>query len=169
MSKRKINIYYALALFLAAALSAREEVIPGRSTGPAFLYRIEVPESWVRETIEIVEDTQKPIAEFRAGDVRVTIHNFPSMRIPPGAQVERWKKQTPPLAIESQAFSGFQGLFFDSETTLAWALEWGASRRTNEEGCADVTFKATGPVQASRAEIIRAARSFERIEAPCEW
>ena len=145
----------------------REETILGRSGQP--LYRIEVPAKWERVGVAASEDTTLPIAEFRAGDVRFVIHNFPGKKIPPPLQVERWKGQSKPRRIEAAAFSGYRGLVFESDTVLAWALEWGATKKGEGEEMADVTLKATGPIEKLREEVLSSARTFERMSSPCEW
>lgn len=154
-------------LFLALSLQAREEVISGRKGDP--LYRIEVPDTWVRTPLNVTDNTMEPLAEFKGEGVRMVIHNFPGRMIPPQAQIERWKKQSPQRLLEPAAFSGFQGLFFEGEKVLAWALEWGSSKQVSDEAASDVTIKVTGEVDRERPALIKAARSFELIEAPCEW
>lgn len=176
MSKRKFNIYPAFIrrwiifslLSFPLLVEAKVELISGRHSNEP-LYRLHVPDHWKRKAVELTTDTQKPIAEFQVEGVRITVHNFPSIRIPPQAQVDRWNKQSNAEVIENQSFAGFQGLFFENNTTLAWALEWGACRRQPKEIFSDVTFKAVGAVGQFREEIIKSARSFEVIEDQCEW
>lgn len=168
-------MWFALLLFFGFFVSEdaspyRKEVINGR--GGQALYRIEVPEEWVTIQVKQNEDTREPIAEFAFGNVRFLIHNFPGMRIPPSAQVERWNRQTPSRFVEPSAFSGYQGLFFENEKVLAWALEWGACRREKEENFSDVTLKVIGPeqeIEDNREAIIKAARTFENCEDLCRW
>lgn len=107
------------------------------------VYRVCVPTSWTRESLLIAEDTTKPIASFfiHEGNDKVilTIHNFPEQqesRIPPEAQVNRWKEQLKPenphsFQVIPQAFAGFIGLRFEGSgllnekpmMILAWAME----------------------------------------------
>lgn len=132
------------------------------------LYQIHIPATWERVEITPSQDTKLPLAEFKSGNVRLVIHNFPGMAIPPKAQVERWKKQFSANAyttVQNQSFSGFQGLVFDGGEVLAWALELGHSHRG--EAAAPVTLKFTGPeseIDQKKQEIIQAARSFELHE-----
>lgn len=115
------------------------------------------------------KDTREPIAAWRKEGVRLVLHNFPGTPIPPEAQVARWKRQAPAEAVEIQAFSGYAGLCYENDQTLAWALAWRATAPQDEESYSDVTFKATGPIEPLRDQIIEMVRSFERIEAPELW
>lgn len=170
-------------LLLLTACSSNEpeakriEQISGRET-PA-LYRIEVPLHWQRIEISNVSDTKNALAEFRLQEIRVTIHNFPGTKIPPQAQVERWKNQFPSQNyLTPQAFSGFQGLLLEaggqmhgaSTKVLAWALELPPVHQRmvrNTEKAADISIKATGPaalIEKYHDEIYTTARTFELID-----
>lgn len=156
-------LFWICCLFVA--LEGREELLPGRD-GKA-LYRMEVPESWKRVPVEVSQDTKLPIAEFHFQEGKLVIHNFPGMNIPAIAQVERWKRQAKPRSIEPTAFSGYRGLLFEGDEVLAWALEWGATKKVDGEATSPVTLKATGHFDPQ--QIIEAVRTFEWIQAPCEW
>ena len=130
---------------------------------------MDVPQSWKEIETPKTQDTTNPVAEWQIGEVSLVFHTFPGMSIPPEAQVERWKRQKPADRITPQAFSGFSGLLYENETTLAWALSWKATAKESDESFSDVTFKATGPVEEIREELIDAIRSFERVEAPEIW
>lgn len=163
-------MWFAFFLFFNV-LSAREEILVGRSGTP--LYRIEVPEHWQTISIIPTQDSMLPIAEFKDGTIKIVIHNFPGMRIPPAAQVDRWKRQALARYTEPQSFSGFQGLLYENENTLAWAMEWGATRREDKECFSDMTIKVTCPEKAHleerREAIHQAVKSFELIEDNCKW
>ncbi len=121
-----------------------------------------------------------PYVLFFIGDIKITIHNFPAdsseKRIPPSAQVERWKRQFAVLnPLESfstpQAYAGYFGLQFEGTgviseiptTTLAWAMQMDPRHYSNltakqqyhpkEKGylqqmAADYTIKAMGPPES---------------------
>lgn len=127
--------------------------IAGRDDGthafsrPA-LYRAKVPESWRRldpKSSTSIVDTTKPLCEFiieekDKADIRITVHNFPSEgpedRIPPNAQVARWKRQFTDLDLTTasllpQSYGGFSGLLFTGTgrlanefvTMMAWTMQ----------------------------------------------
>lgn len=109
------------------------------------------------------------------------------MRIPPQAQLQRWKQQLNPIdetsvLITPQSFSGYKGLLLEAEgeikgeptAVIGWALQIGNDHfRTlsytdlPNQMRADVTIKATGSPEAialQRERIKTFARSFELIE-----
>ncbi|MDP1836482.1 MAG: hypothetical protein Q8K75_11235, partial [Chlamydiales bacterium] len=60
--------------------------------------RARVPSSWQRhEVTGPLHDTMLPLCEFTIDSLKIAIHNFPAdtldERIPPIAQVSRWKRQ----------------------------------------------------------------------------
>lgn len=149
------------------------------------LYCAKLPLGWTY-SVSNAADTTKAIAEFYdpTGAIRFTFHNFPENRIPPMAQVMRWRKQIEHLnpatmSVKPQAFSGFVGYLFegtgDQQTVLAWAMEIAPEHlphvASNEMG-ASFTLKAVGPIEAMAKEkytIIAFARSFGLIdEIPSE-
>jgi hypothetical protein len=181
--------YLLLLLLLVGCQDASQQRLPfqtihGRGDTP--IYQISVPASWERQSIstDTLKDTTQPIAAFLvANHIRITIHNFPEQKIPPIAQVQRWKKQFLPLYAETQsvtpvAWGGFHGLFLEGagliqgqETTiLAWAMQIGREHEQmldNQESSADYTIKVVGPtslINPYRQEIIEAAESFALIE-----
>jgi hypothetical protein len=158
---------FSIGILTFTWLSGLESVISGREGAP--IYRIEASEGWEQEALQPQKDTREPIAAWRKEGVRLVLHNFPNTPIPPEAQVERWKRQAPADIIEAQAFSGYAGLKYENDQTLAWALSWRATPPEENESYSDITFKATGPIEPFRDEIIEMVRSFERIEAPELW
>lgn len=133
-------MYHILFLILLFACSSPEdnsshrETISGRDNGKTLirnpLYQVKVPNGWIRvdsDEKESIQDTTKPLATFFIEDqknkIKVTVHNFPvdSMeeRIPPMAQISRWKKQFSQLipsseSITSHATGGFSGLLYEA-------------------------------------------------------
>lgn len=162
------------------------------------IYRIEVPQTWSVEKghpLTDLADTRTPLRAWSIddpdGSIRITFHSFPveaeKPRVPPRAQVERWKRQlNHPLSCctEPTSWSGYCGLYFEGsqkeKTVLGWALQLGRehdyslsspSPRSLEtkrkEMRSDITFKVTGPTEAvdrHRDEILEAIGSFELID-----
>lgn len=152
------------------------------------IYRVRVPEGWeyrLPEGAMYLTDTKLPLGEvfIREGDqeIRITIHNFPSReiedRVPPMAQISRWRRQIDDLESENvtpQSFSGYVGFLFEGRGTeksvMGWTLRIGNEhyyrlKTPNLRG--DVTIKATGPnamIEKHRKDIIAFARTFELIE-----
>lgn len=159
------------------------------------LYRVRAPADWQvkkPDVNESLDDTKKSLCEFQIYDgsdeIRITIHNFPSNsieeRIPPSAQILRWKRQfseIDPLSVSTtpQSFAGFAGAFFESagkineiETTMfGWSMQIAPEhyRRLNENeqmrSC--ITIKAMGPtdfMEKNRSELLSFSRSFELID-----
>ncbi len=143
------------------------------------VYRVRVPDSWERiDAAGSVEDTTKPLAEYRVGrDILVTLHNFPGIKIPPGAQVMRWKRQTAHaknIHTHLCCRGGFAGIQFESNECLAWAMQLdpnhcqrlSSQSPLHRQMKADYTIKAVGPAQSltkHRQEILDFASSFELI------
>lgn len=157
------------------------------------LYRISVPEGWTIEKFSgSVADTKLPLIEFHhessGGTVRLTVHNFPyqvvSQRIPPEAQIRRWKQQFDTLDItivKPQAFAGFsgqclwcEGVIEENEVAMyAWSMQLAdeheqtlSRKHARSQTRSDVTLKATGPAELminQQDAIVRMVRSFELI------
>jgi hypothetical protein len=180
------------------------QLIAGRDEGQAaerpLLYRACVPSNWIRQdpsTSASIADTTKSICEFyiqeEGQNIRLTIHTFPiiqgHMRIPPQAQIARWKKQfeeLDPLAshILPESHGGFSGLYFEGQGILqgsptkvmGWSMQLASGyERQLSQGQqpldrlkrADYTIKASGPpvlMDTHRAAIMAFARSFELID-----
>ncbi len=110
-------------------IAARDE---GSSLDRPFLYRAFVPSHWVRKDPlpeESIQDSTKANCEFfirEENPIRITIHTFPipenGPRIPPQAQIARWKQQLDqldPLAtLSADSYNGFSGLFFKGEGAI---------------------------------------------------
>lgn len=140
----------------------------------AHLYQIQVPLGWESKGPEELYrvDTKLALSEFMLDSIRIAIHNFPD-RIPPGAQIERWKKQFTTLeesTIIPQSFSGYAGYLFEGigelkgekVMMLAWTMQPGKTLKG--ESNSDITIKATGPENVMndlKESIITFARSFE--------
>jgi hypothetical protein len=176
--------------------------IAARGNGQAprpIIYRIKAPKAWTYSQPSLndsLTDTTLALCEFSIEEdgqsIRITIHNFPSdkieERIPPKAQIARWKQQfqelsTASVIIKPQAYSGYTGLFFEGSgkfngtltTILGWSMQMGREHYQTlsvfdhslyKQMRADVTIKAVGPtdlMQKKRQEIEQFARSFELI------
>lgn len=201
-----------LYFFLTGCSSGTDSITPsihwveikGRNEGSDLdrmaIYRAKAPSDWQRHTPSDAEsriDTTKPIDEFSIDDgkehIRIVIHNFPTNRIedriPPNAQVTRWKRQfdqinPADIVTVLQAHGGFAGLFFygvgliksKPHAVLAWSMQLAPEhyRTLNQQDyepyyrqrSADFTIKATGSPDAinrHKSEIIDFANSFELI------
>jgi hypothetical protein len=151
------------------------------------LYRAKIPAGWLLKKVEgSLEDTTKPNCEFLIdGSIRLTVHTFPfthsNGRIPPAAQLFRWKQQFEFLdpmrtQVTSQAHGGFTGLFLEGNGTqngkdtaiLAWSMQLGSEyNQVPPLLKADYTIKVLGPpekIAIHRKEILQFANSFELIE-----
>lgn len=176
--------------------------IAGRGNGLSQrqpIYRIKAPRFWKYThppLSDLLLDTTLPLCEFHIEEgeqnIRITIHNFPSdkieERVPPKAQIARWKQQFDELdpssiSIVPQAFSGFSGSFFEASgvnksqdvTVLGWSMQIGVEHYRNlnlyphpihKQMRADATIKVVGPsdlILKHRHAIIAFARSFELI------
>lgn len=181
--------------------------IQGRDNGNlkrSFIYRAKVPKDWIVKLPvpeDSIADTTKAIADFfivqEDQKIRIAVHNFPTQsmeeRVPPVAQISRWKRQFQELDPTSifmipQAFGGFHGLLFEGTgdmkgervSILGWSLQiasqhYQALSRSSDQNLAakfrqmraDVTIKAVGPenlMQKKRDEIVTFARSFQLID-----
>lgn len=196
-----MRIFLALLLLCASCNSSGGESlvshkICGRDAAHPWIYRIKAPSSWEPGIIDdSLADTTKEICAFTIdGEIKITIHNFPSesleQRIPPAAQISRWKRQfthldLPSLTTIPQTFSGFVGFLFEAkgslngkeQAVLGWSMQLAPQHYRMLTALApahlqdlrsDVTIKVVGPqelVEQHREEIVRFARSFELIEA----
>lgn len=155
------------------------------------IYRMQIPEGWNVEFPDkeaSLIDTKEPLLTLKKELVTVTFHNFPashlSDRIPPIAQVTRWKNQLNPidessLQITPFAVAGFVGLQFDASGThkgtptriLAWSLQltpelFQKLPETASQQKADWTLKAVGSPETIlllEPELLTIARSVELI------
>lgn len=180
------------------------QLIAGRednvSTERPLLYRASVPLHWLRQdppdSTSLI-DTTKSVCEFYIQEgnqkIRLTIHTFPFTqtltRIPPQAQIARWKKQfeeLDPLTthVHLDSHGGFSGLYFEGEgliqnqptQVIGWSMQLASSyeRQLSLEKYpfdrykrADYTIKASGPpsfMKQHRSALIAFARSFELID-----
>ena len=151
------------------------------------LYQARVPEDWSEIEVPRTNDSREPIGQFEIDGITIWVHNFPGMRIPPMAQVARWKRQNENAItlVVNEAHGGFAGLRFEAETdtskVIAWAMQIDhehnqvlANLRGNHEALtffsemrSDYTIKASGAQDAMERhdEAIRAfARTFELIQ-----
>ena len=164
------------------------------------IYRALAPSNWIRQDpqpAESLADTTKSVCEFyireEGQSLRLTIHTFPfiqpNTRIPPQAQIVRWKRQFEeinPLAatIMPEAHGGFSGLFFEGEgiqqglpiKVIGWSMQLApvyerqlsqAKHPHDSLKRADYTIKASGPpdlMNKHRLDILAFAHSFEMID-----
>ena len=194
------SLLFLTVLLLTGCMSSNETInnwtvheICGRDTDHGLIYRIKSPKEWKivhPEKNEDLSDSKKSVCEFliqdELGDIKITIHNFTSKsleeRIPPQAQIMRWKNQFEELdnesvTINTQSFAGFTGLLFEAtgklnghkQTMICWSMQIAKEHyRTlqNEQMKADYTIKIVGfekVVKDKITEIIKFARSFELI------
>ncbi len=206
---------YHLFLFFCALLTGcsseapqpddnQVDMINGRGHSKIAIYQITVPRAWVRRDPlpgDPIEDTTQALCEFIINDpegiIRIAVHNFPTdvaeTRIPPAAQVARWKQQLgsykPGERVEGPiAFGGYGGLQFfgtgkkDEQEfrVIAMALQLGNDHFKNlsvpetstktlryRQMRGDVTLKAQGPLSAmekQREAILKAFLSFGLID-----
>lgn len=165
------------------------------------LYQVKAPLKWIRcDPIlkESLHNTMEPLCEYKINDsegdpIRISIHNFPSKhledRIPPSAQIARWKQQFDYLdpisvVITPQAFGGFSGFLFEGSgilkgkrtTVIGWSmqltpelyrrLEQNDNFVDNDQMRSDYTIKAQGDpnlIAKYKQSIIAFGRSFELI------
>ena len=214
----KMNFWiFAIIIFALCScsnpdgLDSRLKVIEvtGRNESDASLfrpiiYRMKIPKNWeqLNPPLDIsIADTTKAIVEFVITDsdekIRITIHNFPStsleQRIPPMAQLNRWKKQfqsldQTSLVLKPQAFGGYSGFVLDAKgilhnaqtSILGWILQlapehYRALSHVNSQSISsrhkqmqsDITIKAVGPTKIMdkhHEDIFAFARSFQLID-----
>ncbi len=182
-------------------IAARDE---GDPSSRPLIYCFKIPPTWIQHnSLSHVSnaDTTQPLVEFYVHDnnekIRIAIHNFPSdrmdQRIPPLAQITRWKKQFQSLdpstiVLKPQAFGGYSGLLLEATgqmkgiktSILGWSLQLAPehyqvlSQTTStlitkryRQMRGDVTIKVLGPsemMHRHREEIIAFARSFQLID-----
>lgn len=164
------------------------------------IYHAQVPVGWERidpDPDHSLEDTTKPICEYliHEGSIkaRITIHTFPIVpsgpRIPPIAQINRWKSQFQELdplsvCIYPESHGGFSGLGLTAEgvyqneqvTMMAWSMvlaqEFVAKLELHGNALdryklADFTIKIVGNsklIEINRVDIMRFFKSFELID-----
>lgn len=148
------------------------------------IYQAEVPLSWKKispESHQNLSDTTLPICSFETGNILITVHNFPytslEQRIPPEAQITRWKEQfhIHDGDVKSFAHGGFGGFRLEAydpygKGMIAYAMQMTTSLFRVAEYSdikADYTIKAVGPAQeieAERSSIDAFAISFELIQ-----
>lgn len=175
----------------------------GDPTTRTAMYRGKIPSHWRRKDplpTESIQDTTKALTEFYIGDleeekVYLTLFTFPAgnieQRVPPVAQLERWKRQfeefdPTSLVIEPRALGGFTGFSIhvtgllkgQEKSLLGFSMQLAPihvqtlqnkeNASTNQKQmAADYTIKAVGPPSAiSRweSEITLFANSFELIK-----
>ena len=135
-------------------------------------------------------------------ELKITIHSFPyenfKDRIPPPAQIARWKRQIrtragSPVIVEPKSHGGFSGLYLEMDgemegqgvKVLAWAMQlapehyrtlvYQEDRDWNDriQLASDYTIKVTGSpglVEKYKQELKDFARSLELIEEiPSVW
>lgn len=167
------------------------------------IYRVNAPVKWTFKEpspSDSLADTKKPIYEMVIYEgeeqVLITIHNFPAesinTRIPPEAQVSRWKQQlggekAENTKVDPQSFGGFSGLRFEGQGKLegkermviGWSMQISPehfyalsqeqehlSSTEREQMRADYTIKVVGPpglIQRNKNVINNFARSFRLI------
>ena len=177
-------------------IAARDE---GQSMERPFIYQAFVPINWVRKDplgSESISDTTKSNCEFYIHDngetIRITIHTFPILenhRIPPQAQISRWKKQFDEMdALEShvntESHGGFIGLVLEGKgqyqgketKMMGWSMQLASKyeQQLNQGKQpldhfkrADYTIKAIGSpelMDRHRSDLIQFAQSFELID-----
>lgn len=175
--------------FTLQEFSGREERVGETVMVRRPVYRAKVPNGWIRYDPEKpITDTREPNVTFLIEDaLKVTVHTFPTVnleeRIPPIAQVERWKQQINGIttSLATVSHGGFVGLCFEGPAVLAWSMQLDfehyqtlsflASSLLEEEHFkqmrADYTIKATGPqelIDRHKDELHFFANSFELIQ-----
>jgi hypothetical protein len=160
------------------------------------LYRARVPMNWTRKDPadqESIVDTKLPLCEFWIGEgtehIHLTVHHFPvvshTSKIPPMAQIQRWKGQFDelhPMDVSTTfcGHGGFTGLCLEAKgimnyqltSLLGWSMQLAPEHDQqldieHTQTRADYTIKAVGPthlIAKYRQEIIAFANSFELIK-----
>jgi hypothetical protein len=219
-AQRKNTQFFPLTLFLVCLCSgctdldldkAKPDAVIQKITGRnddetllrTLIYQVKTPKYWERHdpvAAQSIIDTTLALCEFKlkegSNEIRITIHNFPSdnleERIPPIAQINRWKKQLDTLDhstlnIIPVAHGGFSGLFIEVAgivksqeiKILAWSMQLYPEHYRNlsssdpakhhhfKQMRADYTIKAMGPpalIDRNKRDIVNFADSFELIE-----
>ncbi len=163
------------------------------------VYRARIPANWQRKDpspTDSIQDTTKSLVEFiipSENPLTISIHNFPTdkieERIPPQAQVARWKRQigADEVVVLPEAYGGFSGYYFEGKGNLkgsnvgvlGWTMQLSPehyhhlqSHEKKEKEYlkqmrADYTIKVVGlqdQIMQHRSEIIAFAHSFELIQ-----
>lgn len=164
------------------------------------LYRALVPLTWLRREStcdKLTADTMQPICEFHIEEkgrvIRITLHTFAiasdGSRIPPQAQIFRWKQQIDqmdPCSIcqYSESHGGFSGDYLECQglvkgaptAFIACSMQLADVYVQQLDRCphsvewtkrADYTLKAAGPpdlMAQHRLEILGFMRSLELID-----
>ncbi len=170
--------------------TGRDELVSDQTRVRRPVYRAKVPCGWKRiETDGSLMDTKIPNIAFEIEEgLKVTVHTFPSAsletRIPPFAQVERWKRQLSgdvKTLSKQIAHGGFAGIALEAPTLLAWSMQLDtehyqtlaflansdAEKEHYKQMSADYTIKATGPeelIEKHKEELFLFANSFELIQ-----
>ena len=156
---RVLSVFFCI-IFLLACSEKKSEIadsswieITGRTEAEEprqLIYRVKTPKEWTvffPEETNRLEDTKIANADFWIEDgthyVHIVVHSFPSdsldARIPPMAQIHRWKGQFTEINEESilikpQAHGGFAGFYLflsgdaqkivgKNSAVLAWAMQ----------------------------------------------
>lgn len=165
--------------------TGREERLSEQMMVRRPVYRAKVPIGWTRLDPEgLILDTTQPNVTFLIDeDLKLVVHTFPAKRIPPLAQIERWKGQLSDAQtiVEAAGHGGFAGFFLEAPTVLAWSLQLDfehyqtlsflasspAEHEHFKQMQADFTIKVTGPqkqIAKHRDEILLFESSFELIQ-----
>lgn len=148
------------------------------------IYQAEIPLSWKKidpKSHQNLTDTTLPICSFEAGNILITVHNFPystlEQRIPPSAQIARWKEQFQihDGDVTPSAHGGFGGYRLEAQDPngkgmIAYAMQMTPILfriLSNPQIKADYTIKAVGPIAEIESEkdaIDAFALSFELKE-----
>lgn len=169
----------------------RDEIVSYGKSIRRPVYHAKVPKGWKRidpNEQEPLTDSRKPIVSFVIEEnLHLRVHTFPTddldERIPPVAQIERWKQQLKngKCQVQSVGHGGFAGLFLESCGVLAWSMQLdfdhyqtlaylGTTVEEEEhfkQMRADYTIKVTGPqelIEKHREELMLFAKSFELIQ-----
>ena len=184
-------------------LSENWQNIEGRDNGDGnrkAIYQVQVPQDWQRiDSTGSIVDSRIPLCTYiidtPEGQIDIHIHNFPyeieQPRIPPQAQVQRWKEQLKDGKTESfiefpYGHGGFAGICFSGvglinnveRQVVAFAMQLDylhymklKQKKDNSsyyhQMAADYTIKISGTPEAVKRyeeEIFCFARSFELID-----
>jgi hypothetical protein len=200
-----LNLFTACSSSPASSDSGEWQYFSGRNTEASLerplIYRAKVPASWQRITpppSESIFDSRKPLSEFliRSEDenssLRLTLHNFPTnsieQRVPPSAQICRWKRQfdyldAVSINITPESRGGFAGLFFEASgiqngipmAVIGWSMQLTpehyrtlahSTHEISTQMQSDYTLKAVGSpdsILKHKNSLIAFAHSFELI------
>lgn len=191
---RWINSFFILAVLSGCGSPSSDTPSPlyeiqarddGIKSDRPLTYRAKVPKEWVLRTQDLpsISNTMQPICEWSVeesgyGKIKIVIHNFPTenaeQRIPPAAQIARWKKQLnqPELHTTNttpQSFGGFSGLLFEGTgklngteeltTVMGWAMSLAS------EHYSTLTYRLNFAKTAEEINILRQMRADYTIKA----